>query len=72
MNAEDRIAVLASIAAEVRNGEMPPKPYTLLHRTNRLSESDKQQIVVWTRAERKRIKSEQSAKKEIGTREAGK
>ena len=72
MDAEDRIAALARIAAEVRNGEMPPKPYTTMHPGNRLGESDKQQIVAWTRAERKRIKAEPSMQKEIKTREAGK
>lgn len=68
ISADDRIALLARIAAEVRSGEMPPKPYTMLHPANRLTESDQQQIVAWTRAERKRIRTEASAQKEIDTR----
>ena len=56
MSTEDRIAVLTRIAAEVRSGEMPPKPYAMLHPANRLTESDKQEITAWARAERKRIR----------------
>ena len=68
MDAEDRIAVLTRIAAEVRSGEMPPKPYTLLHRASNLTDSDKQQIAAWARAERKRIRLETPAQKEIDTK----
>lgn len=63
-NTEDRIAVLTRIVAEVRSNEMPPKPYTMLHPANRLTESDKQQISAWARAERKRIRLDASAQKE--------
>jgi len=66
--AEDRIALLARIAAEARNGEMPPKPYLMLHPANRLTESEKQQMVAWTRAERKRIKSGNPPQKETGSK----
>jgi hypothetical protein len=47
---------------------MPPKPYTLLHRANNLTDSDKQQIAAWARAERKRIRLEPRAQKEIDTK----
>lgn len=67
-NTEDRIAVLTRIAAEVRSDEMPPKPYRMLHPANQLTESDKQQITAWARAERKRIRIEASVQKEIDTR----
>ena len=63
ISADDRIALLAKIAAEARSGEMPTKPYLVLHAANRLSESDKQQLIAWTRAERKRLKLEASAQK---------
>jgi cytochrome c len=62
--ADGRIAALARIAAEVRNGEMPPRPYVLLHPANRLTAIDKQQIVAWTRAERKRVRTEIPSQKE--------
>ena len=55
IGAEDRIAVLARIAAEVRSAEMPPKPYALIHAAA-LTETEKQQVTAWTRAERKRIR----------------
>ena len=63
MGAEDRIAALARIAAEVRSGEMPPKPYAFIHSAT-LTESEKQQVSLWTRAERKRIRTEASGQKE--------
>lgn len=61
---EDRISTLARIAAEVRTGEMPPKPYAMLHPTNRLTDIDKQQIIAWTRAERKHTRAESPTLKE--------
>jgi len=64
MDAEDRIAVLTRIAAEVRSGEMPPKAYAMAHPSKRLTESDKQQIATWARAERKRIRTEKTEQKE--------
>jgi cytochrome c len=67
-NTEGKIALLTRIAAEVRSGEMPPKPYTMLHPANRLTESDKQHITAWTRAERKHIRLGASAQKENHTK----
>jgi cytochrome c len=63
MGAEDRIAVLTRIAAEVRSGEMPPKPYALAHAAF-LSEQEKQEIAAWARTERKRIRTEDTEQKE--------
>ena len=62
MHAQDRIAALAEIAAEVRSGEMPPKPYARMHAAF-LSESDKQKITAWSRAERKRLRTQTSGEK---------
>lgn len=64
MQTEDKIALLTRIAAEARRGEMPPKPFTMLHPANRLTERDKQQITAWTRTERKRIRLEPASQKE--------
>ena len=55
IGAEDRIAVLARISAEVRSAEMPPKPYALIH-TAALTDREKQQVTVWTRDERRRTR----------------
>jgi hypothetical protein len=63
MGAEDRIAALARIAAEVRSGEMPPKPYALIHAAA-LTDGERQQLSAWTRAERKRVRIEASGQKE--------
>ena len=63
MSAEDRIAALARIAAEVRSGEMPPEPYALIHAAA-LTEREKQQVSAWTRAERKRVRTEAPGQKE--------
>jgi cytochrome c len=67
-NAEDRIALLTRIVAEVRSGTMPPRPYAMGHPANRLTESDKQEIAAWARIERKRIKSESQQQKERNTK----
>lgn len=63
MGADDRVAALARIAAEVRSGEMPPKPYALIHAAA-LTDGEKQQVSAWTRAERKRVRIEASGQKE--------
>jgi cytochrome c len=63
MGTQDRISALAGIAAEVRSGEMPPKPYALMHAAF-LTESDKQKITAWSRAERKRLRAQTSGDKE--------
>ena len=63
MSVEDRIALLARIAAEVRSGEMPPKPYAKIHAAV-LTDAEKQEIAVWARSERKRIRTENAGQKE--------
>jgi hypothetical protein len=63
MDTQGRIAALAEIAAEVRSGEMPPKPYARMH-TAFLSESDKQKITAWSRAERKRLRAQTSGERD--------
>jgi cytochrome c len=63
MGAGDRINALAEIAAEVRSGEMPPKPYARMHAAF-VSEGDKQKIAAWSRAERKRLRTQSSEVKE--------
>jgi hypothetical protein len=66
MNAEDRIAALTRLAAEVRSGEMPPKPYARIHDAA-LNDDERQKITTWARAERKRLRTETSTQKETQT-----
>ena len=57
MRAEDRISALARIAAEVRNGEMPPRAYAVMHPQTRLTDSEQKSMMAWTKAERKRTRA---------------
>lgn len=66
VSAEGRIAALTRIAAEVRSGQMPPGPYAFMHPSNRLTDSDKQEIAAWARLERKRLKDANETKETTG------
>jgi hypothetical protein len=55
---EQKDEALAEIAALVRNGQMPPGRYTLLHPSARLSDADVRRITEWTRQERRRIRAQ--------------
>ena len=65
MRTEERIDALSRIAAEVRGSEMPPRQYTMMHPTSRVSELEKQRIAAWARLERKRLRSVAEGEKEI-------
>lgn len=52
---EERLRLLSAIGSAVRNREMPPRRYLLLHPEGRLSDGERQQIYRWTRSERRRI-----------------
>ncbi len=60
---ESQVDLLTRIGAEVRSGEMPLKHYLLLHPGAKLTSEDRQMIYEWTRAERKRVKSQISEQK---------
>jgi cytochrome c len=64
--AEGRIAALTRMIAEVRNEQMPPRPYALLHPANRLTGQDEQEIISWARMERKRLRVMNEAKETNG------
>ena len=49
---------LSEIANQVRDGEMPPSIYTLMHPHARLSATDVNTIFHWTQAERSRLIAE--------------
>jgi cytochrome c len=58
--ADNQIHLLTRIGSESRSGEMPLKPYLLLHPGNRLTASEQELIYDWAKAERKRIRQQQS------------
>lgn len=66
MPAEDRIAALTRIAAEVRSGQMPPRSYAFMHPASRIADSEKQEIESWARAERKRLRAANEGKETSG------
>ena len=51
-----RETLLATIGAAVRNRQMPPTRFTLVHPEAALSASDKEQIYRWAHAERRRLR----------------
>jgi hypothetical protein len=53
---DERQAYLAVIAAAVRNGQMPPRGFVLLHREARLSTAEQHQISQWAHSERRRLR----------------
>jgi hypothetical protein len=48
LNAFDKIGILGKICDEVEDGDMPIKPYTLMHKKARLSEEEKGVLCAWT------------------------
>jgi len=52
---DERLRLLSTIGSAVRNREMPPRRYLLVHPEGRLSDAERQQIYRWTRSERRRI-----------------
>jgi hypothetical protein len=52
-----RSGLLSKMAAAIRNRQMPPGRYTLLHPAAKLSNAEIAQIDQWTQAERQRLKS---------------
>jgi len=55
-SAMERETLLAAIGAAVRNRQMPPHRFTLLHREAVLSVGDQEQIYGWAHAERRRLR----------------
>jgi hypothetical protein len=54
-SSERREAILGIVAAAVRNQQMPPGRYTVLHPGAVLSNSEREQIYRWARGERRRL-----------------
>jgi cytochrome c len=55
---DTRIDLLGKMGTQLRQGKMPLKQYLRLHPEARLSESERKQILDWTKAERKRLLAE--------------
>jgi cytochrome c len=58
MRSEDRIAMLARIAAEARSGGMPPAFYAQMHPSARLTGAEREAVAAWAHTERTRIREQ--------------
>ena len=58
--AEQR-ALLTAIATVIENHEMPPHRYVMVHPEAKLSADDSVQVIEWTRAERRRLRTSVAA-----------
>ena len=57
---DERIDLLSRIVTQLRQAKMPPKPYLLMHAEARLSAEEQEQLRLWARAERSRLKAQSS------------
>jgi hypothetical protein len=56
-SAEQREQLLAGIGAVIRNRQMPPQPFLLLHHEARLSPEERNRIYEWAHMERRRVRA---------------
>ena len=54
---EEREVYLGAIAAAIRNKQMPPSRFALLHPESRLSTAESERIYLWARGERRRLRT---------------
>ena len=54
---DDKRQMLTEIAANIRNNEMPPGRYLLIHRDARLSADELARLYAWTRSERRKLRA---------------
>ena len=54
---KQREKLLADIASEVKNGEMPLPQYALVHREAKLSDADRNLVYNWARRERRKMRA---------------
>ena len=50
--------LLADVASAVKNGEMPLRQYTFVHRQSRLTDAERDLVYQWARRERRRLRAE--------------
>ena len=55
---DDKRQILTEMAATVRNDQMPPGRYMLMHLDARLSADEKARLDGWTRSERRKLRTE--------------
>ena len=65
---QQREKLLADVASAVKNGEMPLRQYTFIHRQARLTDAERDLVYQWARRERRRLRAE--SQQSIGTHEA--
>ena len=63
-----RQKLLADVASAVKNGEMPLRQYTFVHRQANLSDAERDLVYQWARSERRRLRAE--SQQSIGTHDA--
>ncbi len=68
-SAEEKFGLLTEMGAAVRSGIMPKPQYTLIHPGAKLSADEVQQLYIWTRAERQRLRHESEEMKSRRSRE---
>jgi cytochrome c len=56
-NLNKRQKLLADIASEVKNHEMPLPQYTFIHRDAKLSDADSDLVYGWARVERRKLRA---------------
>jgi hypothetical protein len=67
---QQRQKLLADVASAVKNGEMPLRQYTFIHRQAKLTDAEKDLVYQWARGERRRprAKSHSPVSQDINTR----
>ena len=55
---QQRQKLLADVASAVKNGEMPLRQYTFIHRQAKLIDAERDLVYQWARRERRRVRAE--------------
>jgi hypothetical protein len=61
LDAVEQRCLLTAIATVIENREMPLHRYVVLHSRVKISADDSDQVIEWTRAERRRIRASESS-----------
>jgi hypothetical protein len=61
LDASEQRSLLTAIATVIENREMPLHRYVMFHPEMRLSADDSIQVIEWTRAERRRLRTSESS-----------
>jgi hypothetical protein len=55
---QQREKLLADVASAVKNGEMPLRQYTFIHRQAKLTDAERDLVYQWARRERRKLRAE--------------